>query len=357
MAADKSIGVFLEALPVELMLDFAEAAEQGGFGSIWIPEITFGDAFVPAAGAALRTKEIEIATGVVGIWSRTPVTMAMTAASLHRLSGERLTLGLGLQARAYVDNWHGLRYERPLRAMREYLTIVRQILDGGRVTHEGDLFRVQGFQLFAQPPERNVPIYIAAIAPKMIQLAGELADGLIGYFYSTEYVRDVVVPNLEIGAERVGRSLEGFDVAAGLPAVITPDESGIELSRGQVVMFATAMSSSPGYTASISAAGFGSELLEIQERVARADMDGALAVVTEEMADAFSVSGTPEHAHQRIADYRAAGLTTVVLNPSPPGIYFPLFEGHFPPDAVLPEFSFPDFLQVIQDTIGMGASA
>lgn len=351
MASDNGLGVFIEALPVEMALGYAERAENAGFRTVWLPEITFGDAFVPAAGIASRTSRIEIATGVVGIWSRTPVTMALTAATLHRLSGERLLLGLGLQARSYVNSWHGASYERPLRAMREYLTIVRGILAGETTTLEGDLFSVRGFQLHAPRPGEPVRIYVAAIAPGMIQLAGELADGLLGYAYSVEYVRDVVLPNLEIGAARAGRSLDGFDVACGFPTVITADDSGLELNKGQVVMFATAGPSSPGYASSIGAAGFDQELEEIQQRVALGDLPGAVAAVSDELVDAITISGTPDHARRRIAALTSAGLDTVALNPSPPGIYFPLFEGHFPANATVPDFSFEDFVTIVETTI------
>jgi probable F420-dependent oxidoreductase len=350
MAAD-GLGVFLEALPVELVVGYAVRAEAAGFDSVWLPEITFGDAFVPAAATATRTSRLEIATGVVGIWSRSPVTMAMTAATLHAHSGERLILGLGLQARSYVNDWHGARYERPLRAMREYLTIVREILDGETVTYEGEIFRVRGFQLMAQPPTKRVPIYVAAIGPQMIRLAGELADGVLGYFWSEEYVRAVVLPNLELGAARAGRSLDGFDVACGFPSIVGDD--GLELVRGQVVMFGTAMSSSPSYATSFEVAGFGDERTAIAARVAAADLRGAVALVTDEMADALTISGPPARARERVTAYRAAGLTTVALNPAPPGIWFPLFEGHFPGGSEIPPFDFPAFLGVVEGCLSL----
>ena len=197
--SDNGLGVYLQALPIELTLDFADRAEAAGFRSVWLSEITFGDAFVPAAAIATRTSRIGIATGIVGLWARSPVTTAMTAANLHRLSNGRFILGVGLQSRTYVANWHGREYERPLRAVREYLTMTRSLVDGEPTTYEGEIFRVNGFQLLMQPAETRLPLYLAGIGPKMAQLAGELADGILGYFYSEEYLRDVVMPNLRIG--------------------------------------------------------------------------------------------------------------------------------------------------------------
>src|SRR5690242_12253464 len=124
--ADKSdIGLLMTALPAALAIDFATRAEDAGFRTAWFPEITFADSFGPATAAALRTSRISIGTGVVGIWSRSAVTMALQAATLQQLSNGRLVLGLGVQARGYVEGWHGQRYEKPVVAMREFITILR----------------------------------------------------------------------------------------------------------------------------------------------------------------------------------------------------------------------------------------
>ena len=348
---DNGVGVYLQALPMELTLDFAGRAEAAGFRNIWLSEIIFGDAVVPAAAIACNTKTIGIATGILGLWARSPVTTAMTAANLHRLSGGRFVLGVGLQSHTYVANWHGRTYERPLRAVREYLTMMRSLVDGEPTTYEGEIFRVEQFQLMMPPAETRLPIYLAGIGPKMAQLAGELADGILGYCYSEQYLREVVVPNVRIGAEKAGRSLEGFDLAVGFPSVVTRDMAGLVQAKGQVVMFATATKSSVSYQTSIAAAGFEPEMREIQERVAAGDMDGAIAVVPDELADAITLSGTPEHVRERIDAYRAAGATTLVLNPSAPNAWFPLYQGHFPDGVVPPEFDFPAYLDVIGTTI------
>jgi probable F420-dependent oxidoreductase len=354
--AGTNLDVFVEALPPRLQIDYGVRAEERGFRAAWFPEITFGDAFGPATAVATKTSRIELGTGVVGIWSRSPVTMALQAATLNELSDGRLLLGVGLQARGYVEGWHGQRYERPVRAMREFVTILRRILSGEAVTFEGEIFSVRGFQLQMQPPERRARIYMAAIGPQMSRLAGELADGIIGYCYSAAYVRETVLPNLRAGAERAGRSLDDFDIACGFPTIVTPDDSGLEQVKGQVMMFATATSSSPEYASSFAAAGY--DVVPIQERVAAGDVDGALGLVSDEMADALTIAGSPDNVRRRIEEYRAAGLTTVALNPSPPDVWFPLYQGHFPDSALeqIPEFSFPAYLGVIDATLELAAA-
>ena len=235
--------------------------------------------------------------------------------------------------------------------MREYVTILRAILDGGVATVEGEIFSVRGFQLQMQPPTRRARIYVAAVGPQMIRLAGELADGVLGYFWSPQYVREVVVPELAAGAARAGRSVDEIDVACGYPSVLTRDDSGVSLARGQVMMFASAGGSSPAYVESIARAGYATEAAEIATRVAAADADGALAFASEEMAAALTLSGSPERVRARIDELRGAGVTTVCLNPAPPGGWFPLYEGHFPAGVELPPFDFPGLLAGIGATV------
>jgi alkanesulfonate monooxygenase SsuD/methylene tetrahydromethanopterin reductase-like flavin-dependent oxidoreductase (luciferase family) len=355
MPRANQLGLFLTALPAPMAIDFAGRADRAGFRSAWFPEITFADSFGPATAAALQTERIGIGTGVVGIWSRSAVTMALQAATLHQLSEGRLVLGLGVQARGYVEGWHGQRYERPVRAMRDFVTIIRRAFAGELVTHEGDVFSVRNFHLDLELPLPAPKIVIAANGPRMIELAGEIADGIVGWYQSLEYVRDVTLPALQRGAARAGRSLDGFEATVGFPAVITSDDSGLELAKGQVMMYATALGSAPAYLESAKAAGFGDEAQAIGERVRAGDLRGAVALVPDEMADAMVMAGSADRVRARIDRYLEAGLTGVHVLPSPPGGYYPLYEDHFPVESLaqLPEFDFPGLVRSFENAIEM----
>jgi alkanesulfonate monooxygenase SsuD/methylene tetrahydromethanopterin reductase-like flavin-dependent oxidoreductase (luciferase family) len=350
---DNDLGLFLTALPAALAIEYAERAEAAGFRSCWFPEITFADAFGPATAASLKTRRVGIGTGVVGVWSRSAVTMALQAATLHQLSGGRLLLGLGVQARGYVQSWHGQTYRKPVEAMRDFVSILRAAFSGGLVSHRGEVFSVRNFHLDMELPQPPPKIYLAANGPRMIELAGELADGMVGWYQSLEYVRDVTMPALRRGAERAGRSLEGFDASVGFPAVVTRDDSGVELAKGQVMMYATALGSTPAYLESARAAGFGTDAEAIGERVRAGDLRGAVERVPDEMAAAMALAGSVDRVLDRIGDYRAAGLTGVHLLPSPPGGFYPLYEDHFPVESLsqLPEFDFPALLRSFDDTV------
>ena len=187
----------------------------------------------------------------------------------------------------------------------------------------------------------------------MIELAGEIADGIVGWYQSLEYVRDVTMPALRRGAERAGRSLDGFDATVGFPAVITRDDSGLQLAKGQVMMYATALGSAPAYLESARAAGFGDVAQAIGERVRAGDLRGAVNLVPDEMVDAMVMAGSAERVRARIERYREAGLDGVHVLPSPPGGYYPLYEDHFPVESLaqLPEFDFPGLIRSFENTI------
>jgi alkanesulfonate monooxygenase SsuD/methylene tetrahydromethanopterin reductase-like flavin-dependent oxidoreductase (luciferase family) len=334
---------FVEAVPPSLAVQYGRRVEEAGFRTAWFPEIVFGDSFVPATATATATSSL--------LWSRSPVTMALQAASVNELSNGRLLLGLGVQARNYVSGWHDRVYERPIRAVREYVTILKRALAGEPVTFEGEIFSVRGFQLQMPMPEQPARVYVAAVGPQMIQLAGEVADGVLGYCWSAAYVRDVVLPALEKGAARAGRTLADIDVACGYPTVVADDGSGIENAKGQVLMFATAASSSPFYAKSFAAAGYGELVADLRERVAALDADGAIASITDEAVAAMTVSGTPDEIRSRVDELRAAGVQTVAVNPSPPGLWYPLYQGHFPDGFPMREFSFPAYLGQMDDAL------
>jgi len=235
--------------------------------------------------------------------------------------------------------------------VREYVTILKRALAGEPVTFEGEIFSVRGFQLQMPMPEQPARVYVAAVGPQMIRLAGEVADGVLGYCWSAAYVRDVVLPALEKGAARAGRTLADIDVACGYPTVVADDGSGIENAKGQVLMFATAASSSPFYAESFAAAGYGDLVAELRERVAALDADGAIASITDEAVAAMTVSGTPDEIRSRVDELRAAGVQTVAVNPSPPGLWYPLYQGHFPDGFPMREFSFPAYLGQMDDAL------
>ena len=169
-----------------------------------------------------------------------------------------------------------------------------------------------------QLPEAPIKIYMAANGPKMAELAGEIADGTVGWFHSLEYVRDVTMPALRRGAERAGRSLDGFDATVGFPAVVTRDDSGIDQAKGPRDDVRDRARLGAAVPRSVSAAGFGDVAEAIGERVRAGDLRGAVELVPDEMAAAMLMAGSAERIRAKISAYREAGISRVHLLPSPP---------------------------------------
>ncbi|HXH84780.1 MAG TPA: LLM class flavin-dependent oxidoreductase, partial [Candidatus Tectomicrobia bacterium] len=177
-----SLGIVLSAFaarPAAELIAAAREAEARGYATAWLGETSGYDAFTIAATIATHTERLRVATGVVPVQTRTPVVLGMTTAALDHLAPGRFTLGLGLSSRAIVEGWHGLPYSTALGQVRETVEIVRRVAAGARVTVEGKHHRVRGFRLTAPPPERPVRVVLAALGPEMLELAGEIADGVL----------------------------------------------------------------------------------------------------------------------------------------------------------------------------------
>ena len=326
-------GIFLESLSLEDTFRFAKMADESGFDSIWLPEINWSDSFSLATAAAMSTKRVKLATGVVGIFSRSPVLMAMSVAGLDELSGGRAILGLGTQARPYVELWHGTKFERPVERMREYVKAVKMILSNpfGMTNYSGKIINVGGFVLTVKP-KGVVPVFVAAIGPRMQKVAGEVGDGVLGYFYSVKYVKNVLMPNLKEGAEKAGRNLNAdhFEVAVGIPTLVSDSEDRFEMIKPLVAVFTTATGSSPSYQTILGELGYSGNVELVAKKVKEGDIDGAVKHIPDEMAREVTLCGNVKEVRQRIEEYRKEGVSLPLMNPTPPYAYYPLFPTHLP---------------------------
>ena len=196
-------------------------AEDLGYDAAYVTHIAGRDSLTVLAGYAAATSRIGLGTGVVPIYTRTPATMAMTAATLHEQSGGRLRLGLGVSHRAVVEGWHGQTIDKPVAEMREYVAILRAIL-AGEPPPAGEKWQTS-FALSGIGPYPDLPIYVAALSPAMLRLAGEVADGVMLWLCNPEYIREVVLPEVTAGRERAGKTSEGFEVVAAVPSAIVDD--------------------------------------------------------------------------------------------------------------------------------------
>lgn len=209
---------------LEESIDRARAVEKHGYESLWTTQLpTARDASLVLAAYASATKRVKLGTGVLPIYTRHPTAMVQMAATLDELSGGRFILGVGVSHRVTVEGMWGLGLEKPVEAMREYLTIVRTSLRDGACSFEGNFFTARWSYL--GPRREDMPIMISALNPRMLELAGELADGVVLYMCAPRYISEHVIPYLTTGRERAGKSMEGFEVVAAVDACVTSDRA------------------------------------------------------------------------------------------------------------------------------------
>lgn len=283
----------------------ARLADRLGFDAIYTTQVAGRDAFTVLAAFATATERARLGTGVAPIFARTPVAMAQVAATLDELSGGRMVLGLGVSHQVTVEHWFGAQISKPVTQMREYAGTVRAILRG-EAAPEGEFFTTR-FQFMGYPPRPELPIYVAALSPNMLRLAGEIADGAMLWLCAPGYIAEVVVPALRAGRERAGKSLDGFDVVAAVPAALTDDrDAALASMRGELVTYC----SLPFYRAMLERSGFGDELSAFDEGMAAGDVDHAKAGLSERMLDSLAGIGDAEAVSAAVERYRSAGAVS-----------------------------------------------
>jgi F420-dependent oxidoreductase-like protein len=281
------------------------AAEELGYDACGLPSIAGRDALTTLALVAPKTSRIRLATGIVPIWTRTPVALAQEAGVLFEATGGRFMLGVGVGHEMLVESWHGTPFRRPVEAMRDYVTILRSAFRDGSVDHQGEVFRA-GFGFLGFRPDPSIPILIGALGPKMLQLAGELADGVVLWMSSPRHIEEIVVPNLRIGAERAGRDPSELEVFACLFAAPGPDRaSARDAVRRQLMPYMQL----PFYRNMLVASGFGEDCDAFDEGMKTQDLPRALAGISDAMVDEIAATGSKDEVARTLDAFVRAGCT------------------------------------------------
>lgn len=282
-------------------------ADELGFETAYVTHINGRESLTLLAAYAGVTDSIRLGTGVVPIYTRTPATMAQTAATLDEVSGGRLNLGLGVSHRPVVEGWHGQTIDRPVAEMREYVAIVRAIL-AGEAPPRGEKWQT-GFRL-GMEPRPNIPILVAGLSPKMLELAGEIADGVVLWLCNPRYTEDVVIPAVRAGREKAGKTMDGFDIVAAVPCacVDDPAEAFAAMRRDLLPYFGL-----PFYRAMIERSGFGADIAAFDG--ADGDGDAMQAAISEDFLRALTAVGAGRTVREGIERYRDAGVTSPCVGP------------------------------------------
>jgi F420-dependent oxidoreductase-like protein len=281
-------------------VELARTAERLGYHSLWVTHGLGRDSFLVLAAYGAATSRIGIGNGVVPIYPRHPVAMAQAALTLNEITAHRFRLGIGVSHAASMEDMLGLRVVEPLTAMREYVAVLRGALGEGS-DFSGRHYRARWTMAVPKRPPAP-PIYLAALSTKMLELAGEIADGVILWLCPPEYVRTVAVPAIERGRRRANQTLAGFDIVSAVPLAITDDrDAALAAFRAELARYA----SLPFYRAMLETAGLRAE-------IAAFDSEGVVAIA---MGEALGGLGSPAAAREYVDAYRRAGTTLPAIRP------------------------------------------
>lgn len=296
-------------------LDYARAAADAGAESLWTTELG-RDAFVPLAAMASVTNDIRLGTAVA-TFARPPMYTETTAMTMAELTDQNFVLGLGTAPPAWNENWHGLPYQKPVQRMREYVGAIRKMWRASLtnpIDYEGELIRIKDYARFIPAPYPSVPIYLAAVRPHMLQLAGEIADGLLANLLNTpQYFKDVVRPNLKKGMDRAGRKSEKFEIATLKVCAVNADRKAARNHARHTIAFYSTL---PYFDVVLDPAGFREPKERIRAAFAEGDIPAMLAGVTEDMIDALVLAGTPDDVRTQMARYEGIVDTLILYSPT-----------------------------------------
>jgi alkanesulfonate monooxygenase SsuD/methylene tetrahydromethanopterin reductase-like flavin-dependent oxidoreductase (luciferase family) len=287
-------------------IGLARQADQLGYDSLWVTHGSGRDSFLVLSAYGQATRRAGLGTGVVPIYPRHPVAMAQEAATLAELSGGRFRLGIGVSHRPSMCDALGLDMARPLDVIREYVAVVRAAL-GGKARFEGRHYRV-AWDAAVRPPSPP-PIYLAGLSAPMLELAGEVADGVVLWLCAPAYVRDVARAALARGRAKAGKTMDGFEVVAAVPVAVTADVAGATAAfRDELVRYLGL----PYYRAMLRASGFAEALAAFDRD---RDRRPAADAVPSALGGALGAIGDGITVRAYVDSYRAAGVTLPAVRP------------------------------------------
>jgi F420-dependent oxidoreductase-like protein len=303
----------------------AEHAERLGFDCVWTSEAWGADAITPLAWIAARTERIGLGTAIMQMPARTPAATAMAAATLDRLSGGRVRIGLGTSGPQVVEGWHGQQWGRPLQRTREYVEIVRTALARRTLEHHGEHYDIpfagdgatglgKPLKLLLRPLRGSIPIYLAALGPRNVELAAEIGDGWLPIFFSPERAAAVHRPHLEVGFGNRGGRPDAFDVAPLVPVVLADDvHAARDALKPQLALYVGGMGSRDAnfYNRLACRYGYAAEAARIQDLYLDGRKNDAAAAVPDALVDEVALVGSRERIADRLAAWRESGATSI----------------------------------------------
>ena len=301
------------------MVERAKRAEAAGFDALWAGELQ-GTPFVNCAAVAGFTERIRLGTAIAHAFARTPLTTALTSLDVDKLTEGRFVLGLSTSLPRIVEQWHNQHYGKPIGHIKEYIELTRLIMErahtGKTIEYKGDYYdvRIRGFTRAWRPVREKIPIIMGAVGPNMIRTAAEVADGVVAHpVFTMKYIEEVMMPQVEEGIKRSGRDRKDFEVILYVDVIVTDDhEKGLNIARGTPAFYSTVKAYQPFFDLH----GFQEQAQQIRE-IFRAEGWGPKIneAVTDDMAEAFAVIGSPDQVRDKMKRYEQYADSIIVSAP------------------------------------------
>jgi 5,10-methylenetetrahydromethanopterin reductase len=311
---DEGTGSVLSARDV---LDLARQAEAAGFESVWLNEDIGRDSFAMLGAIAAATRSIGVGTAIVNVYTRSAFQIAMGAATLDELSHGRVRLGVSVGHHPWNDLAHGMPLEAPLARLREYVQFIRKALTGKPFTHEGRFFSGVNSKLGVNRPRAELPIYVGATGPRMVALAGEVADGLLTNVVSPYYIANFTTPQFFEAARKAGRDPSTLELTA--IATCCAHEDRATALRYARETFMQRFRSNPDRMIKTQRPEYRDELLALKNLVSRGEIERAREQISEPVATSFVAAGSRADLQRTLDQYFSAGCTRVIVAPFPRG--------------------------------------
>ena len=297
-------------VPSAGILEAAKVADEKGFGTVWKGEANSRDPIALLPAIAAETTRIRVGTAVVHIYARTPVEAGIYAATMDELSSGRFVLGLGV-ANETLASWHGLKSGHPLKRAEEYIGIVRRVFAAERLQSQGEYYSSNNFRLEFKPPNVHLRIILAALGPKMGQLAGRIADGAIINMADQGRI-GFVAENLAIGAKETGRNPKDLEIIAKVRVSLNED---IEFAKSALKKVVTFYSLALHYRDMLVEMGLGDEVKKIQETYKQSGFKAASKVVTDDMLSRIPVvpAASMDELKKGLRKYDRSGANRIIV--------------------------------------------
>ena len=293
-------------LSVNQVLECSEILSRTNLDTIWVPETWGMENFSMLGAISNKTKTQTIGSSIINIYSRSPSVIAMGASTVDTLSNGRLILGLGTSSLPIVETFHGYKFEKPIQRMKEYVEIIRLVLSGNQVNYSGKIFNLKNFSLLIKPTRSSIPIYLAAVNQKMVNLAWEIGDGIIFYLRPINEMKETIYKM---------QSKNKIDVTCQIITCVAED-SDMAITRAKKTL-AFYVSVGKIYREFLAKNGFKKETENIYDEFKKSGFDSTHELVTNSMLESLVIAGTPEECKKQLQIFSNTGINLPILQFNP----------------------------------------